>query len=182
MRNRIAVACAALAVLGHASHGNAGLVGDTVRVSRLIPARDFVFGPFTFVAQAGPADKVAMSTGNNHYFDVEDASLRITFGPQNAAGGPFAPLEHFDLFEDLSPTAPVIRGVTVETNVTGFLPQFVTFTPHTVTIGQGGLDFPNGRFITVNLQFVPEPSGFLLGMVVLAGVPAIRARVRPRSS
>lgn len=82
---------AALIVVASAEVSNAdpGLIGDTVRASRQIPSAGFVFEPFTFTAQAGPADTVALSTGNNLYLNVEDTSLQFTFGPGAGSGGPY---------------------------------------------------------------------------------------------
>src|SRR5262245_2740666 len=96
------------------SSADPGLIGDTVRVSRQIPSIPFTFGPFVYTAQAGPADTVALSTGSNLYINVEDTSLQLTFGPGGGSGGPYTPFQHFILFEDLSPTAPTIAGLTFQ--------------------------------------------------------------------
>ncbi len=153
-----------------------GIIGDTVRVSRQIPSTGFTFGPFVYTAQAGPADTVALSTGNNLSLNVEDTSLQFFFGPGGGSGGPYTPFQHFLLFEDLSPTAPSISGLTFQTDLAGFTASDIIFTAHTVTVGEGGLDYSGGQHLTINLQFVPEPSSFaLLGF---AGAIIITLRTR----
>jgi hypothetical protein len=154
-----------------------GIVGDTVSLSRQIPSTGFIFGPFVFQAQAGPADTVALSTGNNLYVNVEDSSLLFTFGPSSGSGGPYTPLQHFILFQDLSPTAPVITAVTYETDLPGFVASDLLFTAHTITVGEGGLNYSGGQHLTVNLHFVPEPNCF-----ALVGVGTAMMTLRRRGS
>ena len=139
-----------------------GIVGDHVSVSRQIPSIGFIFGPYTYVALAGPADTAKLSFGRNLYINVEDSSLLLTFGPNAGSGGPYDPFDHFILFEDLSPTAPVITGLSYDTDLDGFVASDILFTAHTVTIGEGGLDWSGGQFLNINLQFqqIPEPSSF----------------------
>ena len=151
-----------------------GLVGDTVSVSRQIPSTGFVFGPFVYTVQAGPADTVALSLGNNSYLNVEDASLRFSFGPNFGSGGPYTPLQHFVLFEDLSPEAPSIIGLTYETDLQGFLASRLSFTAHTVTLGEGGLSWVGGEHLNVNLILIPEPSSFALFGIGIAAVMTLR--------
>jgi hypothetical protein len=141
-----------------------GIVGDTVSVSRQIPSIGFTFGPYTNVVLAGPADTVALSLGTNSYINVEDSSLLLTFGPHGGSGGPYGALAHFILFQDLSPTAPIITGLSYETDLQGFVASNILFTAHTVTIGEGGIDWSGGQFLNINLQFqqIPEPSSLVL--------------------
>jgi hypothetical protein len=148
-----------------------GLVGDTVSVSRQIPSMGYVFGPFMYTALAGPDDTTKLSFGRNLYINVEDSSLLLSFGPNAGSGGPYAPFDHFILFEDLSATAPVITGLSFDTDLDGFVASDIVFTDHTVTIAHGGIDWTGGQFLNINLQFqqVPESSSFVLfGIGVMA--------------
>jgi len=125
-----------------------------------------------YTAQAGPADTVALSTGTNLYLNVEDTSLQFAFGPNGGSGGPYTPFQHFILFQDLSPTAPTITGLTYQTDLPGFTASDLSFTAHTVTIGEGGLSYSGGQYLTINLQFVPEPSSVaLIGIGVAVMLP-----------
>jgi len=155
---------------------NPGIVGDIVSVSRQIPSGGFILGPFEYTAQAGPADTVALSGGNNLYLNVEDNSLQFSFGPSGGSGGPFLPLEHFILFQDLSPTAPTISGLTYQTDLPGFEASNISFTAHSVTVGEGGIQYSGGQYLIVNLQFaaVPEPSSFALVGLGAVAIMAIR--------
>lgn len=157
------------------SLAQAGLIGSTVSVQRET-VYGFLTGPFTFVAEAGPLDTVALSTGNNHYFNVEDDRLEFTYGPAAGGGGPFAPWEHFVTFQDLSPSAPAIASISYLSNLPGFQPTSLKFTAHSVMVDQCNLLWSGGEFLTVNLQFVPEPSSALL--IGIAICCAVRVRLR----
>ena len=115
---------------------------------------------------------MALSTGANLYLNVEDTSLQLTFGPRRGSGGPYTPFQHFILFQDLSPTAPTITGLTYQTDLPGFTASDLSFTAHTVTIGPGSLNYSGGQYLTINLQFVPEPSSVaLIGIGVAVMLP-----------
>jgi hypothetical protein len=152
-----------------------GIMGDTVSVSRQIPSKGFVFGPFVYPVEAGPADTVSLSTGTNEFLNIESNSLQFIFGPFEGSGGnSFAPLEHFVFFRDLSPTAPIIVGLTYETDLPEFDASYLLFTDHTVTVGTGGISWTGGEFLNVNLQFIPEPSSFALLCIAVTPVIALR--------
>jgi hypothetical protein len=181
--SKVLILCIAMSVPSFSvASASPGIVGDFVSVSRQIPSTGFILGPFEYTAQAGPADTVSLSGGNNLYLNVEDNSLQFSFGPSGGFGGPFLPLEHFILFQDLSPTAPIISGLTYQTDLPGFEASNISFTAHSVTVGEGGIQYSGGQYLTVNLQFeaVPEPSSFplvVLGTVVLM---AVRRRTASR--
>jgi hypothetical protein len=159
------------------SYADLGILGDTVSVSRRIPSTGFSFGPFVYTVQAGPADIIALSTGDNHYLNIEDTSLQFYFGPSHGSGGPYTPSQHFVLFEDLSPTAPPIVGLTYETDLQGSFASDLSFTAHTVTIGNGGLNWSGGQYLTVNLELIPEPSIFALLGIGVAVVAVRQTRI-----
>jgi len=181
MKNKTSILCIAMSILSlRVASANPGIVGDAVSVSRQIPSTGFMFGPFVYTAQAGPADTVALTTGNNLYLDAEDNSLLFSFGPGHGSGGPFPALGHFILFQDISPTAPTISGLAYQTDLPGFVAGDISFTAHSVTIGYGGIDYPGGQYLTVSLQFVPEPSSFALAGLGIVVFIAIRSRAQSR--
>lgn len=153
-----------------ASTSYAGLNGDTVSVSRQIPSVGYIYNgaPFTFTA--GPGDTVSLSGGNNLYLTVEDTSLSFLFGPNSGSGGPFAPNQHIIVFQDLSPKAPTIVGVSYETDLPGFVASDISFTANSVTVGQGGINYSGGQYLDVNLEFIPEPSSCSLFAVGIVGI------------
>src|SRR5262249_9643976 len=120
--------------------------------------------------------RVALSTGNNLYADVEDNRLLFTFGPESGSGGPFPPTGHYLLFQDLSPGAPPITGITFLTNLDGFDASFLSFTPHSIKVGEGGINYSGGQFLTINAQFIPEPSVLFLSGIVFPAIALQRRR------
>jgi len=69
----------------------------------------------------------------------------------------------------LSATAPTITGLTYQKDLPGFSASNISFTDHSVKVGIGGIDWDGGQQLTINLQFVPEPSSLaLIGVAVLA--------------
>jgi hypothetical protein len=117
-----------------------------------------------------------LSTGDNLYVNVEDNRLEFLFGPHAGSGGPYAAMAHLIKFEDLSPTAPTIGAISYQTNLAGFTRSNILFTGHSVTIGQGGIDYTGGQTLTVFLQFVPEPSSMLLAGPASLAASLIRRR------
>jgi hypothetical protein len=158
-----------------------GIVGETVSLTRELPSWPYTLGPIVFVAQEGSADTVALTIGNNLYVNVEDNSLLFSFGPSSGSGGPFPPMGHFILFQELSPTAPTIRAVTYQTDLTGFATSDISFTAHSVTVGYGGIDYSGGQYLTVNLQLVPEPCSFTLSGFGATLLIAFRSRTQCRT-
>jgi len=144
------------------SYADIGLVGDPVSVSRHIPSAGYTFGPIDYVVQAGPADTVALTGGNNLYLNVENSSLLFSFGPIQGAGGPYPPMGHFISFQDLSSSAPTIVGISYNTDLSGFTASDISFTANSVTVGYGGISYSGGQYLTIDLQFAPEPSVFAL--------------------
>lgn len=153
----------------------ADLVGETIQISRQLPSDGFIFGPFSYTV--GASAPVTLSTGNNLYASATGTDLFLTFGPSEGSGGPFPPLDHFILFDDLyAGTSTEIIGVSFTTDLPGFVSSDLVFTDHSVKIGEGGIDFSGGQTMDINLQTstVPEPSELMaaftmLTMLVLAG-------------
>ena len=161
------------AILSIQSVAQAGLVGDTVSVRREVLSTGFIYGPITFVAEPGPLDTVALTGGNNFYINVEDDRLEFMFGPQSGSGGPYSTWNHFVTFQDLSPSAPSIASISYVTNLQGFLPDNLQFSDHSVKVAYGGLAYSGGQFLTVNLQFLPEPSTIWLVVITAIGMLSV---------
>lgn len=142
-----------------AAPANADLVGETIQISRQIPSLPFLFGPFPYTV--GVSNPIALSTGNNLYASASGTDLFLIFGPAAGSGGPYAPLDHFILFDDLfAGTSTIITGVTFKTDLAGFTSSDLVFADHSVKVGEGGIFFQGGQTMDINLQtsIVPEPS------------------------
>ena len=150
----IVIACSG--ILEHPASARQGFMGHRVSLSREIPSWGFTYGPFEFVAQPGWGDAVSLSTVTNLVVNVESDFLYVFF-PSFGSGGHFPAMGHYILFEDLSPSAPSITGLTFATDVQGFYSDRLAFTDHTIIIGLGGLNMAGGEFLIVGVEFVPEP-------------------------
>ena len=158
-----------------AANSQSSFIGDTVSVSRQWTSLGYTFGPVVYVVKQGPLDTVALTTGNNLYLNVEASSLQFTFGPDGGSGGYGDPMDVFIQFQDLSPAAPIITGLSYDSDLSGFGADRIFFTDHSVTIGIGGISWFTTQpgYLTVNLQVtqVPEPTQLELvgiGVILLA--------------
>ena len=183
-----AIACGtAFALI--AANVNATLVGDKIFVDRLIP--DASGGPFSFcqdIVGTGPAgcavtvadgdsDRIALTTGNNFYVNVEAFQIRFELGPELGGGGPFD--EHLVVFSDLDflGTNLVISGVDFETDLVGMDASRISYSDHRIVVNYADINYPGGQFLILTLETSPIPEPATLAFTMIAGLSiSIRRR------
>lgn len=124
------------------------------------------------------SDRVAITTGNNLYVNVESSAIRIEFGPEFGGGGPLD--VHKIVFNDLdfADANTILAGFTLDTNLDGIDASRIHFYADSLAVNYANLNYPGGQFFPVAAGngTTPEPSSLLLMIVG----PAVAARRRAR--
>ena len=167
---------------------NASFIGDEIFIDRVIvsgPDSPFSFcqaahgtGPegCTVTVADGDSDKIALSSGNNEYVNVEASSILMDFGPEGGYSGPIEN-DHFIYFRDLDwiGDSRVITGLTFDTNLIGMDANRISFTSDSVTVKHADIEWYGGEFLNIYLETtqVPIPAAiwlFCSGLLGLIGI------------
>ena len=150
----------------------ASLVGDTISVERYGVAYgspfSYTYGPI--VVATGDSDKTALSGGNNLYIDPEAQEIKLIYGPVEFSGGYPAATEHLILISGIDAW---ISAISYATDLIGFLPEYLSFAAHSITLDTLRLDSDGTRYLNIQLQFgdsIPEPTTLALFGLGLAGL------------
>jgi hypothetical protein len=177
---RIAFVCLAWTAFQLAA-AHASLVGDQIFADRLIP--DAAGGFFSYcqeIVGSGPAgcaitvtdgdsDRLALSTGDNFYVNVEAFQIRFELGPESGGGGPFD--EHLIVLNDLNfldtdflDTSRIISGVAFDTDLVGMDASRISYSDHGVVVNYANINYAGGAYLLLTLETVPEPSALALAV------------------
>jgi hypothetical protein len=160
---------------------DASLIGDQIYIDRLIPSREPPFSFCESVLGSGPdgcavtvtdgqSDRLALTTGNNLYVNVEASQIRFEFGPDFGAGGFFD--EHLIVFNDLDflGTNRIISGVAVDTDLVGMDASRISFSHYSVVVNYANISYSGGQYLILTLQTSPLPEPSTLAFVGFAGL------------
>jgi hypothetical protein len=145
-------------------HVQAGLIGDMVLVEHHYPTVGDVWDSEWVQVQEGDADRVLISPFEGHQpgygVDLESTSIKIDFiaSVNFTAGRPFHGLVVSNL-DGLAGDFSITNAV-VETNLTSWTPNRLTWDEHTIRLNWQGMGVPQGAYF--NVQLAPEPCSLLL--------------------